>query len=190
MSTIAPCTAQRNGHTAPAVLPQGPALLPEAACSLNVFVDTPAGRIQATARGEHEAETITRLASLVDGIKLQFCAPPPPPSREARLAQLLAKGLTSAVNKGDTTLIERLSKAAALVLAGAVEPTDTPAVLAVRSQTSRDHWYEVTMQGLVCTCPDWAKHHQADDTQHYLCKHGLAVAMLARLDAQDHKAGL
>lgn len=74
-------------------------------------------------------------------------------------------------------LVERLSKAAALVLSGAVQPGDRETLLTVRSMAEPSTWYEVE-EGK-CTCPDWQKHTKAGET--YLCKHGLAALMHTRL---------
>lgn len=178
MATV-PCTIDhRNGHTAPSVIPAGPALLPEASCSVNLrFAVGPYGQMaQATGRGMTAAEAARNLRETMEATRAEL-APPPPPTREARLAQLLACGLTRAVAKGDGGLVERLAKAAALVLSGAVEPTERAQALAVRSQRDMNVWY--TVEGLACSCPDWGKR-RGDETP-YHCKHRLAVWLWRQL---------
>ena len=186
MTKIARFPISRNGHTVPALvpaalLPSSPALLPEAACSVNGYfhIDGYADRFQATGRGHNAADAARNLADTIHATRAALETPPPPPSREERLSALLACGLRKAVAKHDYDLVCRLSKAAALVLSGAVEPTASPAVMAVRSQAHPETWYEVG--GAVCSCPDSQKH--ARNGEKYLCKHGLAVAMMAKLEA-------
>ena len=183
MHTIAQHTyGCNNGHAAPAAIPQGPAVLPEAAISLNGYIHVTGltERIQVTARGHDAAEAAQRLKAGMDAVQATF-APAPPPTREARLAQLLTCGLQRAVAKGDMGLVERLSKAAALVLSGAVEPTDSPTVMAVRSQTEPETWYEVS--GTICTCPDSQKHLR--NGEKYLCKHALSILIAQRLQTES-----
>src|ERR1043166_2134674 len=139
----------RNGHTVPALmptalLPSSPAPMPEAACSVNGYfhIDGYADRFQATGRGHNAADAARNLADTINATRAALETPPPPPSREERLSALLACGLTKAVAKHDYDLVCRLSKAAALVLSGAVEPTASPAVMAVRSQAHPEAWFE------------------------------------------------
>lgn len=167
----------RNGHSLPASC-SGPPAFPEAPCSVNGFFTVPgfARDFQATGRGTTSGEAARNLAATMAATR-EALAPSPAPGREAHIAVLLAKGLACAAAKKDTALAERLSKAAYLVLSDAVQSTDRPAVMAVRSMTSQDTIYEVT--GTVCTCPAWAKAARAGTPQP--CKHGLAVAMAARL---------
>lgn len=106
--------------------------------------------------------------------------PAVPATREARLAQLLTCGLQRASNKGDWGLVERLSKAAALVLRGAVEGTERAQAYAVRSQAQPDTWY--TVEAGHCSCPDWHKHR---DEGRYYCKHGLSVLLTQKLDGAE-----
>ena len=59
MDTVAQTTyGCNNGHAAPAAIPQGPAVLPEAAISLNGYIHVTGltERIQVTARGHDAAE--------------------------------------------------------------------------------------------------------------------------------------
>ena len=183
-TSIAPCAA--TGHHTPAVVPQGPSTLPEAPVSLNCFVEVPGlGRVQVTGRGygaHSEAEAVAHLLLASEQLKAQTQpqGPPPPPTREEQIAQLLTKGLACAVAKGDWKLIDKLSKAAALVLNNAIEATDSPTIWAVRSSQDAEHWYEVTKDSYVCTCPDWNKHYKKGDHK-YLCKHGTALAMFQRI---------
>jgi hypothetical protein len=178
----------RNGHTVPTPVPpalraNSPAPLPEAACSVNGYfhIDGYADRFQATGRGHSAADAARNLADTIRATRAALETPPPPPSREQRLSALLACGLTKAVAKHDYDRVCRLSKAAALVLSGAVEPTASPAVMAVRSQAHPETWYEVS--GAVCSCPDSVKH--VRNGEKYLCKHGLAVAMMTKLDVNS-----
>jgi hypothetical protein len=158
--------------------------LPEAACSVNIrFRVEGYGDAQATGRGTSPAEAAQNLRQTIDATRLALApeGPPVPPTRAEQVAHLLSHGLTKALIQGDTGLVERLAKAAALVLGNAVEPTDSPAVMAVRSAHEPSTWYEVA-NGMVCTCKDWEKHHRAGDGR-YRCKHVLCVLMSARMTA-------
>lgn len=180
MSTLACTTIPRNGHQAPAVIPQGQAHLPEAACSVNGFftVNGWTRDFQATGRGATPQEAAHNLKATMVATQ-EALAPIPPPTREERLASLLACGLTRAVSKGDTGLVERLAKAAALVLSDAVEPTERVQAMAVRSAHQPDTWY--TIEGISCSCPDWERHREEGG---YCCKHRLAVWMHRKLGAE------
>ena len=186
MTKIARFPIPRNGHTVPAlvptaVLPSSLAPLPEAACSVNGYfhVEGYTDRFQATGRG-HNAEDAAR--NLADTIRATRAAleTPPPPSREVRLSALLACGLTKAVVKHDYDLVCRLSKAAALVLSGAVEAGEREGMLAVRSQEDANQYYAV--DGMQCSCPDWERHARKGDKLH--CKHILATMFWRRLEEQ------
>src|ERR1043166_10055323 len=128
----------RNGHTVPALmptalLPSSPAPMPEAACSVNGYfhIDGYADRFQATGRGHSAADAARNLADTIRATRAALETPPPPPSREARLSALLACGLRKAVAKHDYDLVGRLSKAAAVVLSGAVSKGEREGMLAV-----------------------------------------------------------
>ena len=181
METIPHTQLSCNGHTAPAVIPQGPAHLPEAALSLNGYVHVPGlpERVQVTVRSTSVDEPVHTVAQRfrhsMQAVVEAF-APPPTPSREERLSQLLACGTLKAVQKGDMSLVERLTKAFVLAAKGLVEPTDLPDTLAVRSQTSTDTWYTVNDAG-ACSCPDWGKHREE---AHYRCKHIIASLFYRR----------
>ena len=157
-----------NQHITPAIIPQGPAALPEALCSITLRVPMRgyADHALITGRGQTGAEAAAQWEGTRDALAAVL-APPPLPTSEARLAQLLACGLQKAVAKEDYGLVERLSKAVALVLSGAVEPTKRVQALAVRSQRDSSLWY--TVEGQCCSCPDWQKH-RADEAG-YCCKH-------------------
>lgn len=159
-------------------VPDG-AWLPEAACSVNLFfeIDVRYGKAQATGRGATPAEAARNLHETIEATRQALA--PQLPTREEALAALLAKGLAKAVSKEDWGLCERLSKSAALLLSGAVQPTDSPAITAVRSATHPDTWYEVA--GTVCSCKNSVQHVQAGDS-HYLCKHALAVLLARKID--------
>lgn len=177
-----PCSTHfRNGHT-----DMSP-VLPEAPASLNVYVEVPGlGRVQATGRGTSGADAARMLRESVEALRAEF-APPPLPSRAERAAALLACGTAKALAAEDYGLLDRLSKAYVLVVRGLVEDTDTPAVKAVRSLSQPGTWYEITVPGLVCTCPDYEHRHRDGDSKH-LCKHSLATWMAGRLDAQEQGA--
>src|ERR1051326_9223187 len=108
-------------------LAPGTALPGEAPTSMNVYVEIPGlGRTQVTGRGQTGLDAAHQLKSGVDALQALYAAPAPLASRTERLATLLACGLGKAAAKKDSALIERLSKAPALVLAGGGEPTDSP----------------------------------------------------------------
>jgi hypothetical protein len=177
----------RNGHTVPALvptalLPNRSAALPEAACSVNGYfhINGYADRFQATGRGHSAEEAAHNLAATIRATKATLETPPLPPSSEERLSALLACGLRKAVAKQDYELVCRLSKAAALVLSGAVEPGEREGMLAVRSQQDASQYYAV--DGTQCSCPDWERHARKGDKLH--CKHVLATMFWRRLEEQ------
>lgn len=158
MFTVAELTHTSNGTT--------PTTHSEAPISLNCFVDVDGlGRVQATARGQNAREAANNLKSAVNALQA-------PPSRTAQVGALLAKGIDCAVHKGDMGLIDRLAKAAALVLSDAVQPGERAGLMTVRSQCEPMTWYDVE-EGH-CSCPDHTRHG-------HLCKHLLAVSMAARI---------
>ena len=181
MQTIPQPTYGCNGHVAP-VIPQGPATLPEAPCSITLRVPMPGYADQAliTGRGQSGAEAAAQWQSARDGL-LAVLAPPPTPSREERLSQLLACGLRRATTQEDYSLVERLTKAYILVLRGLVEPTAVAGVYAVRSNTSVETWYEVSHT--TCTCQDYVKRHTPEKS--YRCKHIWSLLMYTRLDERE-----
>ena len=178
MGTVANDILGSNWQTTPVVIPTGLPTFPEAPVSINCRVAVPGltDQPQVTGRGTNGYEAAYRLKEGVDAL-LALYAPPPPPTREQRLAQLLTCGLQRAVAKGDIGLVERLAKAAALVLSDAVETTERAQALAVKSQAHPDTWY--TVEGVCCSCPDWAKH-RADEAP-YACKHGIAAYFWRKL---------
>ena len=191
MPTIAqPTYGCNNGHAAPAMIPQGPAT-PEALCSMNGFVKI--GRAetrthQVTGRGATPEEAAANYFGSLDALEAGYAARaareallPPLPSRTERLSRLLACGLEKTTAKGDWRLVDRLTKAVALVLAGRVVPMGD-GTYQVRSQTEPETtMYEVS--GRACTCPDSRKH-EADE-QPYRCKHILSYLFVLRLDDQE-----
>ena len=183
METIphTPCSCNRPNATT--AIPEGPAVLPEAPCSITLRVPMPgyADHALITGRGQTGTEAAAQWQAAKDGL-LAVLAPPPPPSREERLSQLLACGILKAVQRGDVALVERLTKGFILAVKGLVEPTDLPQALAVQSQASPDTWYTVTTAG-ACSCPDREKHREE---AHYLCKHLLASLLYRRIE-QCHK---
>lgn len=179
MQSIPDSSIQHNGN---AMLPTSllPSI-PEAPCSVNMkFAIGVGGQMaQATGRGITGAEAARNLRDTIEATRYAF-APPAPLTREERLGALLACGLSRAVAKGDLALAERLSKAAVLVLVGAVEPGERAGVMAVRSQRDSTLWYEV--EGMAqCSCPD-SKKHRTDETK-YFCKHSFAVILAQKLNA-------
>lgn len=160
----------------------------EAPCSLNAFVDVNNIRVQVTGRGETPTEAINRFYDLMSALMPPTPSvaaepelePPtaPVPTLESQVASLLACGLSKATARQDWPLVARLSHAAALVLAGAVEMGSVAGEMAVRSQANPDTWY--TVADRTCTCPDYQRAARADNTKH-CCKHILAVSMWARL---------
>ena len=169
MHTIPANMTPRNLHPL-ALLPQ-PAPLAEAPCSINAHVDINGLRVQVTGRGLTPEDAASNFRQTLAAMQ-----PPPVPTPKtlaAQVAELLACGLGKASAAQDWPLVERLSKAAALVLAGMVELGDRPGMLAVRSMANPDTWYEV--EGKLCTCPD-AQHHPER-----VCKHVLAAKIYERI---------
>ena len=190
MQTLPSSHTARNGHAAPAVILQGPALVPEAMCSMNGFVKIGMAETrnhQVTGRGNTPEEAATNYFGCLDALEAGYAAraaqkstPPPLAQRTARLAQLLVKGLACAATRQDQAILDRISKAAYLVLTDAVEPTEQPQAMAVRSQTHPDTWY--TVEAGHCSCPDAGRHPER------ACKHRLAVELWCRLNAQEEGA--
>ena len=163
-----------------------PAALPESPCSVNAYLHIPgiADRVQVTGRGMTAHEAAANLRDLIAETKAVLAPPQalpqPAPAiadRTQQIGALLACGLKKATKKGDWTLVERLGKAAALVLSDAVSLGEREGMLAVQSQSHPDHYYEV--DGIACSCPDFEMHVR---TPNYYCKHGLAAAMWTRLN--------
>lgn len=172
MFTVAELTHTSNGTTHQ--------VHSEAPISINTFVEIDGLKMQVTARGTSPAEAVANLHGAVDALTQAPKAAVL--SVTEQVGALLAKGLECAVRKGDYKLVERLGKAAALVLSHAVQPGESDTIMTVLSQTEGSHWYDVTVETLACTCVDYYKRHQ-DGHEKYLCKHGLAVAMAARITA-------
>lgn len=152
---------------------------PEMFCSVNGFfyVGDKGDKFQATGRGFTPAEAAQNLketmAATLEALAPPVVAAPAPQSREAQIAALLTCGLRKAMQVNDMGLVERLAKAAAIVLSGGVELSNRPGALAVRSQSNPETTYEV--EGKLCTCQDSQRH------QDRVCKHVLAAAMWQRL---------
>ena len=181
-----------NGqHPTAAGIPHGPALLPEAPCTMNGFVKI--GRHetrdhQCTGRGTTPEEAAANFFGCIEALEAGYAAratrtaaPPPLASRTQRLGLLLACGLEKAVGKGDWKLVERLGKAAALVLAGRVVQTEE-SIYQVRSQAEPETT-AYTVAGRDCTCQD-ARKHETDETA-YWCKHTCAAVLFHKLAAQE-----
>jgi hypothetical protein len=187
MQNLASSLAASNGHTDPLVIPQGAPFLSEAACSVNIRfrVEGYPDLAQGTGRGANHREAVANLKATMDETRRMLA--PTLPDRAIRLAALLACGTQKALARGDAALVERLTKAYILYVRGAIEPADSTAVWAVRSQTSADHYYEVAGNrelGYICSCKDWESHRRAGE-QYYTCKHGLVLAFQQKLDEQE-----
>ena len=182
--TLPQPTASVNGHLMP---PPHTAPVPEARCSMNGYVKIGLAETrnhQVTGRGNTPEEAAANYFGGVKALEAGYAAraarnatPAPLASRTQRLSLLLVKGLTCAASRQDQALVDRISKAAYLVLAGAVEPTERDGAWAVRSQRDPLTWY--TVDGEHCSCPDAGKHPERG------CKHFLAVALWQRLEAQE-----
>jgi len=145
-----------------------------------------------TGRGNDAAEAARNLTETIQATKAALA---PGEKREARsekqedrsreqiVAGLLTCGMQKAVAKGDMGLVERLAKAAALVLGDRIQTTDTPDVYRVLSLTNDTH-YLVVATALTCTCPDWHKHNGEAQEKRHLCKHVLATIMDQRVQAE------
>ena len=108
---------------------------------------------QCTGRGSTPEEAAANFFGCLDALEAGYAAraarPAPLPPRTERLAQLITKGLTCAAEQKDQALLDRISKAAYMVLTHAVEPTERAEALAVRSQANPDTWY--TVEGAQCS---------------------------------------
>lgn len=173
------CPVNVNGHLAPATIPQGPALLPEAPCSITMRVPMPGYSDHAliTGRGQTGVEAAAQWQAARQALLAVVTTPAPLPPRTERLAQLLTKGLACAAERQDSALMDRLAKATYLVLTNAIEPTDRAQALAVRSMQHPDTWY--TVEAGHCSCPAMGHHPEIP------CKHALGVALWQRLAAQE-----
>ena len=179
MATIHGLTGVRKRPSSKVVVvsPQTTPALPEAACSVNLFFDVPGyGKAQATGRGLTHDEAVANLTGTIASTRAAL-APAPPLTPTQRLSRLLACWMERAWAREDEALAERLMRAAHLVRQGAVQPGNRAGLMTVRSQQG-DTWYDVEMT--TCTCPDWEKHAKTA-TEHYYCKHLLAVIMAAKL---------
>lgn len=178
MQTVAQPMPSVNG---PAILSQAPTTLPEAPCSMTAKVlvkGISCEPILVTGRGLTGAEAAYTLREAVAALQT-----PPLASRTQRLSVPLACGLEKAVGKGDWKLVERLTKAAALVLAGRVVQMDD-GMYQVRSQVEPETTaYMVT--GHTCTCQD-ARKHEAEDAPYY-CKHSCAAVLFDKLALQEQE---
>ena len=184
MSTIAQTPQVVNGHTVPTTIPQAPALLPEAPCSITMRVPMPgyADHALITGRGQTGAEAAAQWQGSRDAMLAVVTAPAPLLSRTQRLSLFLACGLEKALAAQDTGRVQRLLKAAALVLAGCVSQESDGAYV-VRSQTEPEKTvYRVV--GHACTCQDATRH--ADESS-FWCKHALSVLFVAKLDLQEQE---
>ena len=188
MATI-PCTT--NGYkplTSHEPLQPAHVRLPEAACSVNGYfhIQGYSDRFQATGRGFTPDEAVKNLAETMQKTRA-ILAPPPLATREERLARLYTSGIVRALALKDSGLVQRITKAFLLYTSGALQPTDSPVVYTVHSQTGEDTIYEVTGNrhtGYVCVCQDWTRH---QEEKGYACKHSLVVMFEHRLREQEDK---
>lgn len=170
-----------NGHNHLVLQPHAPApACPEATHSVNVFFDVDGyGKAQATGRGNSAKEAAANLLATMQETRAAL-APQPVVPQKVTIGELLTCGLKKATAKQDWGLVERLTKAAALVLSGAVNPGERAGMLTVQSEKTPTHWYEV--DGTACSCKDYEHRHQDGDKAYY-CKHGLAAMLYTRLQA-------
>ena len=167
----------QNNHP---ILPT--AMLPEAPCSVTgkVTIDCTGLQVQITGRGTTGADAARHYAETLSAIRVAL-APPTPPTRQERLATLLAKGLACAAEHKDFALAQRLGKAAALVACDMVEPGHVAGTYVVRSESTPDTWYTIDEDG-ECGCKD-AEYHRDRP-----CKHRLAFSLWQRLEAPSATA--
>lgn len=180
-----------NGHSIPTAIPQGPARLPEAPCSMNGFVkigkaDTRSHQV--TGRGATPAEAAANYFGCLDALEAGYAAraarQAPLASRTQRLSLLLACGLEKAQANDDTQRVERLLKAASLVLADCVSQAPD-GCYDVRSQTEPSKTvYRVAARA--CTCLDAMRHAERHaEESSFWCKHSLAVLFAVKLLLQE-----
>jgi hypothetical protein len=158
------------------VMPAGPVQLPEAAFSLNTYVQVPGltERVQVTARSSSATDTPEVVAAQFRAMCAAVQAPPQAPAasrtREEHLSQLLACGIRRALAKEDLRLLDRLTAAFLTVVRGLVSE-EQPGMLLIRSLTATEQWYTVTEHA--CTCKNFVME-QAREQEPYVCKHILA----------------
>ena len=199
MATTAPLPSIPNSMIPPYVrTSQAPVTSPEALCSMNGFVKIGKHETrshQVTGRGATPAEAAANFFGCQDALEAGYAArearatvPPPAPvlpSRDERLASLLACGTAKALAASDDDRLERLVKAYLLVAKGMVEEIQIDGVgqgaYWVHSQTDPEKVYAV--QGRACGCQDHKRH--AEEPGWY-CKHVLAALFVTRLDAEEH----
>lgn len=151
----------------------------EAPCSINAHLDIQGLRVQITGRGTTPAEA----AHNFQGTLAAMQPAPEVKSLHQRVGDVLVHWLGKAAGRGDFGMVERLSKGAALVLAGMVEPGNSPTEWAVRSATSPETWYSVTLADQKsCTCQDYVCHARKGQPEH-ACTHLCAAALWQRRDA-------
>lgn len=167
LSQETPCKRHHPLALLPSASPAVPAF-PEAPCSVNAHVELDGLRVQVTGRGATPAEAVAHFRGTLAALQ----PPPAPRSLETQVAAILATGLGKAMQAQDYPLVERLAKAAAMVIAGMVQ-TEDAGVFLVQSRTHAGQHYRVE-QG-VCPCPD------ATHRPERACCHKLAAAMWSRL---------
>jgi hypothetical protein len=160
-------------HSANGVHPQTvreDVAFPEASCCINAHIQVEGLTHQVTGRGRTAEEAVANFRTTLTALRASAA---PPPTRAQVVAELLATGFTTAQQRGDLGLVERLAQAAAFVLANAVTLHDD-GTATVRAQLDADQWYDVNG---TCTCTDGAPRER-------LCQHALAVAMARRVQAR------
>jgi len=163
------------------MIPAGQVTYPEMLCSVNLRfkVDGYPDYAQATGRGETPEQATANLTATIAATTAALAPQPATPRTPVQIiAGLVTCGMEKAVSRGDMGRVERLAKAAALVLGGRIETTEHDEVYRVHSLTSDQH-YLVVANALTCTCPDARR--QSTDEKPWLCKHVIAALMAQRI---------
>jgi len=149
-----------------------------------------------TGRGDTPEQAARNLTETIQATKAALAPAPAaqteplhaPRSREQVLAGLLTCGMQKAVTKGDMGLVERLAKAAAIVLAKEhlYQDPNTPDHYELLGQMRHAQMtlYHVNPRTLHCTCPDFSTHNSEAQEKRHMCKHLLAVMMYERITTE------
>ena len=141
----------------------------EALCTIRGNININGQSIEITGKGMTPDEALSNWKHMVEAIQPL----PTTHNRTAQIATLFSSILAKAVTSKDWSLVDRLGKAATLVLAEKIELGNRPGLLCVKSMTNPDQYYEVEEDA--CSCPDYRWNHG------HACKHVLAVAIWQRL---------
>lgn len=154
----------------------------EAPCSVNSKIEIAGMTLQVTGRGTTAGEMARNFRESVEALRAELA--PQPPTVAEQVARIKSCWLEKAVVKGNLDCAQRIIKAAALVLKGAVQQSSDQSVWYVRSQ-STENTYCVTLisradesTGYACGCDDSQFRSPSGKSP---CKHGLAVAMYNKL---------